>query len=107
MTLQSINPATGELVETYTEITPAAAASAVAAAHAAFPAWRRTSFAARAALMRKAAGVLRARADEFARLMALEMGKPVTAGAAEVAKCAVGCEYYADHAERFLAPEAA
>jgi succinate-semialdehyde dehydrogenase/glutarate-semialdehyde dehydrogenase len=107
MTMQSINPADGEVVGSYAEITPAAAASAVGAAHAAFPAWRRTSFAARAALMRKAAGVLRARSDEFARLMALEMGKPVTAGAAEVAKCAVGCEYYAEHAERFLAPEAA
>jgi succinate-semialdehyde dehydrogenase/glutarate-semialdehyde dehydrogenase len=55
--------------------------------------------------MRQAAQVLRSNAAEYARLMAEEMGKPMRAGAAEVQKCALGCDYYAENAERFLAPE--
>ena len=55
--------------------------------------------------MKKAAAILRARKDEFARLMALEMGKPLKQGIAEAEKCALGCDYYADHAEAHLAPE--
>jgi succinate-semialdehyde dehydrogenase/glutarate-semialdehyde dehydrogenase len=55
--------------------------------------------------MRQAAQVLRSNAAENAHLMAEEMGKPTRAGAAEVQKCALGCDYYAENAERFLAPE--
>ena len=57
------------------------------------------------ALLKKAAAILRANAKEYGRLMALEMGKPVKDGAAEANKSALGCDYYADHAEKFLAPE--
>jgi succinate-semialdehyde dehydrogenase/glutarate-semialdehyde dehydrogenase len=56
--------------------------------------------------MREAATILRARAGEFARLMGEEMGKPVRDGRGEAEKCAWVCDYYAEHAERFLAPEA-
>jgi succinate-semialdehyde dehydrogenase/glutarate-semialdehyde dehydrogenase len=105
MTISSINPATGRTVKEYQGMTPAAAAGIVTAVHQAFLDWRQTSFADRARPMRKAAGVLRARATELARLMAVEMGKPVTAGEAEVKKCATACDYFADNAERFLAPE--
>src|SRR5467141_1725567 len=55
--------------------------------------------------MRKAAETLRANAAEYARLMAQEMGKPVRDGVAEAQKCALGCDFYAEHAERFLARE--
>ena len=55
--------------------------------------------------MKKAAAILRERKEEFAKLMALEMGKPFKQGVAEAEKCALGCEYYADHAEAHLAPE--
>jgi succinate-semialdehyde dehydrogenase/glutarate-semialdehyde dehydrogenase len=55
--------------------------------------------------MRGAAAVLRRGAGELATLMALEMGKPVRQGRAEIEKCAWVCEYYADHAARFLEPE--
>lgn len=55
--------------------------------------------------MRQAASILRAGADEFARLMAEEMGKPVRDGRAEAEKCAWVCDYYAENAGRFLAPE--
>ena len=49
--------------------------------------------------------MLRERKEEFARLMALEMGKPLKQGIAEAEKCALGCDYYAEHAEAHLAPE--
>ncbi len=106
MSLDVVNPATGETVASYDEMTPGDAAAAVDAAHQAFLQWRRTGFEARTALMHKAADGLRVRADELARLMAQEMGKPVRDGRAEVAKCAAVCDYYADKAPGFLADEA-
>jgi succinate-semialdehyde dehydrogenase/glutarate-semialdehyde dehydrogenase len=56
--------------------------------------------------MSRAAALLRERREEYAALMATEMGKPVLQGSAEVEKCAWVCDYYAEHAERFLAAEA-
>jgi succinate-semialdehyde dehydrogenase/glutarate-semialdehyde dehydrogenase len=105
MAIDSVNPATGETVASYDEMTPEQVGEALERAHRAFLDWRRVGFAERAALMRRAAGVLRERADEYARLMALEMGKPIAGGRAEAEKCAWVCDYYAEHAERFLADE--
>jgi succinate-semialdehyde dehydrogenase/glutarate-semialdehyde dehydrogenase len=105
MTIRAINPATGEVVATYDEMTPAAAAGIIEDVHAAFLSWRRKSFAERAAPMRRAAAILRGNAVEYARLMAQEMGKPVREGVAEAQKCASVCDFYADSAERFLARE--
>src|SRR5437899_7911918 len=73
--------------------------------HEAFLGWRLTSFRSRAALMREAAKLLRSNAATYAHLMAQEMGKPVRDGVAEAQKCALGCDYYAENAEHFLAPE--
>ena len=84
---------------------PAAVDSMLEATHAAHEAWTQVPFADRAEKMRSAAKVLRNRRDEYAKLMSLEMGKPVVQGRAEVEKCAWVCEYYADNAEAFLAPE--
>jgi succinate-semialdehyde dehydrogenase/glutarate-semialdehyde dehydrogenase len=67
--------------------------------------WRTTNFAERAERMHRAAALLRERQDELARLMAVEMGKPITDGRAEVEKCALTCDYYADHAEDFMRDE--
>ncbi len=103
--LQSINPATGTVLATYEEMTCETVSTIIAASDAAFKAWRETPFSERSAPMRKAAGVLRERSEEFARLMALEMGKPVRQGRAEVEKCAWVCEHYADTAESCLSPE--
>jgi succinate-semialdehyde dehydrogenase/glutarate-semialdehyde dehydrogenase len=104
MAIESVNPATGEQLATFPE-TPAAEVDRVlGAAVAAQRAWARTSFAERAAPMRRAAALLRERSGELAKLMALEMGKPLKDGAAEVAKCASACEWNAEHAERLLAP---
>src|SRR5918995_3102296 len=105
MALDAVNPATGETLNTYDEMTPQQAAAAVEEAHAAWKSWRKTPFSERARPMKKAAGILRERKDELARLMALEMGKPFKQGVAEAEKCALGCDYYAEHAEEHLAPE--
>jgi succinate-semialdehyde dehydrogenase/glutarate-semialdehyde dehydrogenase len=105
MGIASINPATGETIKTYDEMTPEAAAAAVVQAHKTWQAWRATPFGARAGLMKKTAGILRERKNELAKLMATEMGKPLQQGAAEVEKCALGCDYYADNAEAHLATE--
>ena len=71
----------------------------------AFEEWRRTSFADRAALMARAAAVLRERQAEFADLMTAEMGKTLKEGRAEIEKCAFNCDHFAHHAERYLARE--
>ncbi|HAD04322.1 MAG: succinate-semialdehyde dehydrogenase [Desulfuromonadales bacterium GWC2_61_20] len=105
MALESINPATGEELERFVEWSAEQTAAVVTQTHKAWLAWRGTTFAARAALMKQAAKVLRANADRYARTMALEMGKPVVEGRAEVNKCAACCDFYADHAEGYLADE--
>ena len=105
MAIASVNPVNGRTVKEYEALTPAQAAEAVEAAQRAFLGWRRTSFAERAAPMRRAGAVLRDRATEFGRLMAMEMGKPVAAGEAEARKCATACDFYAENAERFLSRE--
>ena len=107
MALRSVNPATGELVREYEEAAPEEIDAVLRASAAAFELWRRSAFGERAVVLRRAAAGLRARRDELARLMAVEMGKPVAQGRAEVDKCAGVCEHYATHAERYLAPETA
>ena len=105
MTIRSINPGNGETLHEYEEMTPEEISDILDRAEGAFREWRRTTFEHRAGPMRKAAQILRARSDGDARLMALEMGKPLDQGRAEVEKCAWACDYYAENAERFLADE--
>jgi succinate-semialdehyde dehydrogenase / glutarate-semialdehyde dehydrogenase len=100
--LQTVNPATGEPGRSYDEHTVDDAHAAAEAAHKAFREWRRTSFAERGAIIRKAAEILRARKDEFARLMTDEMGKTIQDGRSEVEKCAFQCDWFADHAQEYL-----
>jgi succinate-semialdehyde dehydrogenase/glutarate-semialdehyde dehydrogenase len=102
---QTVNPATGEPGRSYDQHSLDDAHAAAAAAHKAFLDWRRTSFADRAAVVRKAGELLRARKDEYARLMTEEMGKTLDDGRAEIEKCALNCDWFADHAERYLANE--
>ncbi len=105
MGIEVVNPTTGEQVRTYDEMSPDDVREVVAAAHKAHLAWRRAPFSERAELIGAAARLLRDRSDEYARLMAIEMGKPVRDGRAEVEKCAWVCDYYAENAESFLAEE--
>ncbi len=105
MSIVAVNPSTGEVIKEYDEMTPAQVNEALEQANRMYQDWRRTSFAERAGLMRKTAQVLRDRKEEFAVLMANEMGKPITQGRGEIEKCAWVCDYYADNAEAFLQPE--
>lgn len=103
--MQSINPATGEKIQDYTEISTQDAFSLIENAHTAFQSWRTESFETRARLMNNAAGVLRDKKETFAQLMTAEMGKPVKEARAEIDKCAWVCEYYAENAQKFLSDE--
>lgn len=105
MAIESLNPATGETLNTYDEMSPEEVGRVVESVHEAFLSWRETGFADRAKLMRAAAQVLRAGADGYAELMAREMGKPIGGGRAETEKCAWLCDHYAENAESYLAPE--
>lgn len=105
MSIESINPATGEVIETFEPFTAQQIDETLARARKAYLHWRTTSFAERGALMRRVAAVLRAQKAELARIATLEMGKTLAEAQAEVEKCAWNCDYYADNAEAFLAPE--
>ncbi len=105
MPLESLNPATGELLQSFTEWPVEKTLKVVDDVAAAWPLWKKTSFAERAVFMKKAAGILRDRSEEFARLMALEMGKPISGALVEVGKCAAVCDFYAEQAAEMLADE--
>jgi succinate-semialdehyde dehydrogenase/glutarate-semialdehyde dehydrogenase len=105
MSIQSINPATDEVLESFEETSSVKLDNVLTGAHAAFLDWRKTPVATRARSMREAASVLRAGRGDYARTMTLEMGKPIVQAEAEVDKCAWVCDYYADHAEGFLAEQ--
>src|SRR4051794_35195707 len=103
--IQTINPATEEPGRSYEQNTIDEARTAAEAAHRAFREWRRTSLDHRAAVIRKAADVLRARKDEFAALMTDEMGKTLDEGLAEIEKCAFHCDWFAEHTAEYLADQ--
>ena len=104
-TMQSVNPATGEVLGRFEELSDAALEARIARAAETFRTWRRRPFAERAALMVRAAEVLEQRKEHWGRTMTLEMGKTFKSAVAEAEKCAWVCRYYAEHAERFLADE--
>ena len=105
MAIATINPTTGEVLKNFEPLTAAQIEQKLQLAAAAFRKHRRTSFADRAGKMMRAAEILEKEKDECAHLMTLEMGKPLKAAVAEALKCATGCRYYAEHAEKFLADE--
>jgi acyl-CoA reductase-like NAD-dependent aldehyde dehydrogenase len=105
MSIVSINPATEEVIETFEPFDAAQIDQTLDAAYSAFRQWRMTTFAERGAVIRRAAAILRAQKAELARVATAEMGKPIVEAEAEVEKCAWGCEFYAEHAERFMADE--
>ena len=105
MKFQSVNPATGQTLETFEETSPAALDQILARAEAASRDWAHRPVQERAGRLRDAARILRERKDGHARTMALEMGKPLAQGVGEVEKCAWVCEYYAEQGEVFLAAQ--
>ena len=107
MAIATINPATGETVKTFDEMSEADVERCLTAAVAAHESYRLTSFTERAGWMSQAAGLLDGEQDQIAAMMTAEMGKTLTAARQEVAKCAAACRYYAEHAASFLADEPA
>ncbi len=105
MPYQSINPASGKVLKTFKELSDPQLEKVLKTAASCFDNWRDTTFAERTVVAAKAAAILRDRADEFARRMTLEMGKRIEEARGEVAVSADIIDYYANNAERFLAPQ--
>ncbi len=105
MAFITVNPATAEQVWSCAAWDAIQIERALAKTASATPPWAALPVAERCGLLRRAAEVLRARADELAGLITLEMGKLGKEARAEVEKCAAGCDYYADHAQAFVADE--
>lgn len=103
--MQSMNPATEKIIAEYTELTEEELDAKIDIAHRAFEAWKLTSFDFRQERMLELARLFRSNKNELAQIATLEMGKPITQSLAEVEKCAWVCEYYAENAEKILAPE--
>jgi succinate-semialdehyde dehydrogenase/glutarate-semialdehyde dehydrogenase len=105
MAIATTNPATGEVLKTFEPLTDGQIEQKLQLAASAFQTHRWTSFADRASKMMRVADILEKEKDECAHLMTLEMGKPLKAAVAEALKCATGCRYYGENAEKFLADE--
>ncbi len=103
--MESINPATEELLGRFPVFSPAQVDRALEEVHQAFLSWRGYSFEERAVLMQQAAEHLRASKKRLAGLITNEMGKPITQAEAEIEKCAWNCDFFAESAERFLADQ--
>jgi len=102
MALQSVNPATGKSLKSYPEMTRAEVNAIIDKTHADFLVWKRLTFKARSERFRRMSELLRMNSGYFAKMMAREMGKPVTQGKAEAEKCAWVCDFYADNAQKHL-----
>ena len=100
--MKSINPATGEVIREYSEHMAGEAAAIASDVFETWKSWKETGFEKRSELFHKAALVLRNRKEQYARLITSEMGKLITEAEAEVEKCALTCDYYADHAASML-----
>ncbi|WP_412502576.1 NAD-dependent succinate-semialdehyde dehydrogenase [Shewanella chilikensis] len=105
MAYATINPFTGELIKEFPNATDAEVTEAIESAHQAFLSWRNTSFANKAEILNRAAALLRDSKRRYAELLTLEMGKVIGEAEAEVELSAQILEYYAEHAERLLAPQ--
>ena len=98
----SINPYTGEELKVYKNHTKKEVSEIIDKADKRFYSWRETSFSERKKLMLAAASELKKNKKEYAETITLEMGKPISQAIAEIEKCAWGCEYYAENAEKQL-----
>src|SRR5579875_4037484 len=105
MGIATTNPATGEVLQTFEEMSDAKVGSCLERAYSCAREARRTSFEQRATWMRNAARLLDEEQEMVARTITTEMGKTIRSARAEVAKCSRACEHYAQHAEEYLADE--
>ncbi len=105
MAIATINPATGQTLKTFEPLTDSQVDQKIGRAAEVFQSFHRLPFAARARMMVRAAEILESEKSSLGRLMTTEMGKTLRSAEDEAVKCAWGCRYYAEHAERFLADE--
>src|ERR1700737_1279237 len=105
MAIATVNPTTGQLVKTFEALSDAQIEAKLAKAAETFVTYRKVPCAERARMMRKAADILETEKEKFAKLMTTEVGKTYRSAVEEALKCATGCRYYAENAERFLADE--
>jgi succinate-semialdehyde dehydrogenase/glutarate-semialdehyde dehydrogenase len=105
MSIQSINPATEEIIQTFEPYSEAQVDQALDQAHTAFLNWRETTFAERSESLHTVAHFMREHKERLAHFSTFEMGKPIVEAEAEIEKCAWACDFYADNAQRFLADE--
>ena len=106
MAISTVNPATGEELKTFEELTGEQVEQKVQLADETFREYRKTSFEERSRMLLRAADILEEEAEDFARIMTMEMGKTFVSAVGEANKCARGCRYYAENAEKFLEEEA-
>ncbi len=102
MKLLSVNPVNGEIINKYEAYSNKLVDKKITQTHAAWNNWKNTDIAYRCMLLNNMALFLRDSQTELAKLMAIEMGKPIKQGIAEIEKCAAVCNYYAQHAQQFL-----
>ena len=105
MAIQTINPATGNLIKSFAELSSEEINETINDVQNEFLSWREIQFSERSKLMFNAAKLLRENKNRYAGIMTLEMGKPISQAIAEAEKCAWVCEYYAENAKSILADE--
>ncbi|MGE5409420.1 MAG: NAD-dependent succinate-semialdehyde dehydrogenase [Clostridiales bacterium] len=105
MPIKSINPATGEVIKVLDELTEDQVYQEIDKAYRTFQSWKKTSFKERKTHMKKASAILKDEKYNYAKILTLEMGKPIRQAVSEVEKCALVCEYYADNIEKILKKE--
>ena len=105
MALESINPANGKLLRRFDPLDATTLREKIARAHVAFRDYGHVPIEHRALCMRKLASILDSEAEDLARIITIEMGKPIAAARQEILKCAGTCLFYAEEAARMLAPE--
>ncbi|MDP2630560.1 MAG: aldehyde dehydrogenase family protein, partial [Candidatus Uhrbacteria bacterium] len=105
MSIQSLNPTTETVEKIFSQDTDEMIQEKIATAYTAYKNWRILTTGERAVFLRKVAELLEERKEEYAKIMAHEMGRPITAGVGEIKKCALVCNYYADNAQRMLEQE--
>ncbi|MGH9968733.1 MAG: NAD-dependent succinate-semialdehyde dehydrogenase [Pyrinomonadaceae bacterium] len=105
MPIATINPATGETLKRFDALTEAQVEEKLQRAANTFRLYRHTSFEERGSRMLRAAEILETEKQEFARLMAIEMGKPIKGAVQEIEKCVLLCRYYVENAKRYLSDQ--
>ena len=102
MQFKSVNPYNGEELASYSSLTETELLGKIEQSEKAYSDWKETSLQKRCTLIQKVASILTENAHEYAEMITLEMGKPISESLAEVKKCAWVCEYYAENAQAFL-----